>query len=40
VVGGDLDGEQLERLHEIANRCPVYRTLEGGAKILSKLKAA
>jgi putative redox protein len=40
VVAGDLDVEQLERLHEIADRCPVQRTLEGGPKILSELEAA
>lgn len=38
VVAGDLDVEQLERLHEIADRCPVQRTLEGGPKILSELE--
>ena len=37
LVTGDLDAAQLERLHEIADRCPVQRTLEGGPKILSEL---
>jgi len=30
---GDLSGEQRARLLEIAERCPVHRTLEGGARI-------
>ncbi len=30
---GDLDGEQRERLREIADRCPVHRTLEGEIEI-------
>ncbi len=29
-VEGDLDEEQIKRLHEIAGRCPVRRTLERG----------
>jgi putative redox protein len=32
-VTGDLDDEQRARLHEIANRCPVHRTLEGPIEI-------
>jgi putative redox protein len=34
-VRGDLSPEQVERLHEIANRCPVHRTLENAPKIVS-----
>jgi putative redox protein len=30
---GDLDAEQRERLVEIADRCPVHRTLEGEIKV-------
>ncbi len=30
VLGGDLDADQRERLIEIADRCPVHRTLERG----------
>lgn len=36
-VKGDLDDEQLERLLQIANRCPVHKTLETPAKITSEL---
>ncbi|MEM7739071.1 MAG: alpha/beta fold hydrolase [Deinococcota bacterium] len=34
---GDLDGEQRARLQEIANRCPVHRTLESDIRILTEL---
>jgi putative redox protein len=30
---GELDTEQRARLMEIANRCPVHRTLEAGAEV-------
>ena len=30
---GDLDAEQRQRLMEIADRCPVHRTLEGQLEI-------
>jgi putative redox protein len=36
-VSGDLDKAQLDRLLEIANRCPVHRTLEARPKILSTI---
>ena len=36
-VTGDLDREQQERMLEIANKCPVHRTLLGELKIRSKL---
>lgn len=29
TIEGDLDGEQRQRLLEIANKCPVHRTLIG-----------
>lgn len=35
---GDLDAQQRERLLEIADRCPVHRTLEQGATINTKLE--
>ncbi len=35
---GDLDQPTRQRLLEIANRCPVHRTLESGSRIASKLK--
>jgi putative redox protein len=34
---GELSEEQRERLLEIADRCPVHKTLSHGANILSKL---
>ena len=34
---GDLDEEQRARLLEIADRCPVHRTLEGAAHIETRL---
>lgn len=34
---GELDEEQRERLLDIADRCPVHKTLSNGATILSKL---
>jgi len=36
---GDLDGEQRARLLEIADRCPVHRTLEGEIDIETQLLA-
>ena len=36
-VLGDLDNEQKQRLLEIADRCPVHRTLEGKAHIETTL---
>ncbi|RAK67172.1 OsmC family protein [Phenylobacterium kunshanense] len=37
VLHGDLDGVQRARLMEIADRCPVHRSLERGAEIISVL---
>lgn len=36
-LDGDLSEEQRERLLEIANRCPVHRTLTGEIRIQSRL---
>jgi putative redox protein len=36
---GDLDDEQRARLLEIADKCPVHRTLTHEVKIRSTLKA-
>ena len=38
AVTGDLDAEQLERLHQIAERCPVHRNLAGGPEMITKLE--
>jgi len=35
---GDLSDEQRERLAEIADRCPVHRTLESGAKVRTEIR--
>ena len=40
VVTGGLDEDQRARLLEMANRCPVHRTLEGGPTIVSELDIA
>ena len=37
---GGLDDSQRERLMEIANRCPVHRTLESKVLVQTRLKAA
>lgn len=34
---GDLDESQRQRLLEIADRCPVHRTLHGDVKVITKL---
>ncbi|MEO8678325.1 MAG: OsmC family protein [Vicinamibacterales bacterium] len=33
AMGGDLDAEQRKRLLEIANKCPVHKTLSGDIEI-------
>jgi putative redox protein len=35
---GELDSTQRERLLEIADKCPVHRTLEKGAKVETRLE--
>ena len=35
-VGGPLSDEQRARLHEIADRCPVHRTLQSEVRIVSE----
>jgi len=35
TIEGALDSDQRRRLMEIAERCPVHRTLEAGSKIAS-----
>ena len=34
---GDLDDDQRQRLAQIADKCPVHRTLKGEIKIETKL---
>lgn len=36
IRGADLDAEQRQRLLEIADRCPVHRTLEGEVRIQTR----
>lgn len=36
-LSGPLDQEQKQRLLEIADKCPVHRTLEGSAHITTEL---
>ncbi len=36
---GPLSDDQRERLLEIADRCPVHRTLESGAQVVTRLQA-
>ncbi len=40
ALHGDLDTEQTKRLLEIADRCPVHRTLEGGSRVVTELVGA
>jgi len=35
ALEGPLDAEQTRRLLEIADKCPVHRTLEGGARVVT-----
>jgi putative redox protein len=37
ALTGDLSGAQRQRLLEIADRCPVHRTLEAGPRIDTRL---
>jgi putative redox protein len=37
VLTGPLDGEQRARLAEIADKCPVHRTLTSEISIVSRL---
>lgn len=39
-LSGDLDAEQRQRLIEIADKCPVHRTLSAGATIRTTEGAA
>jgi uncharacterized OsmC-like protein len=37
-VSGNLSQEQMDRLLDVANKCPVYRTLTGQLRISSSLE--
>jgi uncharacterized OsmC-like protein len=39
-ITGPLEDEQIARLQEIANRCPVHRTLESAPKFISSISAS
>jgi putative redox protein len=36
-LNGDLSADQIQRLEEISERCPVHRTLTGEVKIRTKM---
>ena len=38
ALSGDLDDAQKERLLEIADRCPVHRTLHSEIKVATRLE--
>lgn len=40
TLDGDLDEAQRQKLMEIADKCPVHRTLEGGSAIMTTADAA
>jgi putative redox protein len=40
TIEGELDADQRARLREIADRCPVHRTLEAGARIETEVLPA
>lgn len=37
-LGGDLDGEQLERLEKVARSCPVRRSIEAGVEFAEHIE--
>ena len=37
-IKGNLDDKQIDRLMQIANKCPVHKTLSSKAQIITKLK--
>ncbi|MGJ8561964.1 MAG: OsmC family protein [Alphaproteobacteria bacterium] len=38
TIEGDVDEVQRARLIEIANKCPVHRTLEAGSDVITRAK--
>jgi len=39
IVEGDLSAEQVDKLLEISNKCPVYKTLKGEIEIKSMIES-
>jgi len=39
-VEGEVDAELEAKLVEIANKCPVHRTLEGGAAVITTVRTS
>ena len=39
-IEGNLDEQQRERLLQIADRCPVHRTLHNPVEVISTLESA
>ncbi|MDX1508504.1 MAG: osmotically inducible protein C, partial [Woeseiaceae bacterium] len=37
AIEGELDEQQAERMLQIADRCPVHRTLHGEIKVRTRL---
>ena len=35
TIEGDLNDEQLERLFEIAEKCPIHKLLTAGARVVT-----
>ena len=40
TLDGDLDDDQRGRLHEIADRCPVHRTLHSEIDVQTRMEPA
>jgi len=39
LLGAELTGEQLDRLHKVAVTCPVRKALQGGAEFTEQIEA-
>ena len=38
TLTGELDEKQRQRLAEIADKCPVHKTLEAGMRVVTKVE--